>query len=503
MVAHWAGVAATQPAIAVVGGAERTFSSWYRRSASTARVFAEHGVGAGDLVAFLGKNAVTWGEVLVGASMIRAAGTPLNWRLSRREMADLLDDAKPAVVVVEPEFLPLLGFDDPGDARTRVVIGGAVEVYASLVEHSSPLDVVADPMPDDVALVVYTSGTSGRPKGVELPNRAIAANLASPAPWDIRFGDTVLIPAPLFHVSGTGWLFYCLGLGAMSVYLNDIDVPTILDILAGGRVDHALTVPAIVRMLLDDPDARRHSYRALRTLIYGGSPMSPATAREAMEVFGCDLVQSYGMTETCGPITFLTPDDHRRGGDILAAAGRAVDGVAIRVADPLDGSDCPPGQIGEVWTRSDLIMSGYRNQPDELATVLRPDGWFRTGDAGHLDENGYLFLRDRIKDMIVTGGENVYPIEVETVLTEHPHVVDAAVIGVPDDKWGEAVKAVVVGDGVLDPDELREFCRARLAHYKCPTSVDIVDELPRNPSGKILKRELRQTYWSGHDRSIA
>ncbi|WAC57922.1 AMP-binding protein [Gordonia sp. SL306] len=504
MLRYWADVAAEQPAIGVVDGRSHTFGSWFRRSSRIGCGLDDLGIGSGDTVGFLGKDAVVWGEVLVAASCVRAAGVPLNWRLSRREMSETVADAAPSVIVVEPEFLPLLGQNDPGDGVTRVIVGEAAPIaYDTWVDGLRASEPEMAPESDDVAMIVYTSGTSGRAKGVELPNRAIAANIASSAPWDIKPGDTVMIPAPLFHVSGTGWLFYCLGIGAEALYTTDIKPSTVLDVLAGGGVDHALTVPAVVHMLISHPDAQGREYPNLRTLIYGGSPMAPATARDAMAIFGCDLVQSYGMTETCGPITFLTPEDHRAGGARLAAAGRAVSGVELVVADPIDGAVCPPGVTGEVRTRSTLIMNGYRNRPDELVKVLTPDGWFRTGDAGYLDEDGYLFLCDRIKDMIVSGGENIYPIEVENVLLEHPQVLEAAVIGVPDEKWGETVKAVVVAREPLDPGELTLFCRDRLAHYKCPTSIDLSDELPRNPSGKILKRELRKVYWSQHSRSIA
>jgi len=230
----------------------------------------------------------------------------------------------------------------------------------------------------------------------------------------------------------------------------------------------------------------------------------------SMDALGCDFAQVYGLTETTGAITSLMPADHDPNGprsSLLRSAGRPFDHVQLRIVDAGTGEDLPTGEVGEVWARSDQNMLGYWNKPEETSSVLSDDGWFRTGDAGWLDADGYLFLHDRIKDMIVSGGENVYPAEVENALLSHPRVVDAAVIGVPDDKWGETVKAIVVSaPGSPDDEELATdiiaATRSRLAHYKCPTSVDFVDALPRNPSGKVLKRELRQPYWQEGGRNI-
>lgn len=506
MLQHWAHERPDSPGIAVEGVGGRTFAEWYRRSSALATGLAAIRPGLrGRGIGFAGRNAVGWAEVLGAASLLGAFAVPLNWRLSRREMREVVADADLDALVVEAEFLPLLGHPVPADGRARLLVSGAEPRDFERWLAQWPAD-LAPPHedPDDVALVIYTSGTSGRPKGVQLSNRAIAANLASDPPWRIGAGEVVMVPAPNFHISGTGWIFYCLGVGAGSHHVLDIRPDLVLKVLAGGRVNHALAVPAVVQMLVAHEDARKSAYPELRTLIYGGSPMSPSTAAIAREVFDCDLVQGYGMTETCGPITFLDADDHRRGGERLASAGRPVSGVEMGVFDPVTGERAPLRVTGEVWTRSAMLLHGYRNQPDEYAAVLRADGWFRTGDAGYLDEDGYLFLRDRVKDMIVSGGENVYPVEVENVLMSHPGVRDAAVIGVPHERWGETVKAVVVQAGAgLDTDRLIAHCRERLAHYKCPTSVDVVTALPRNPSGKLLKRELRTPYWAGRDRGIA
>jgi acyl-CoA synthetase (AMP-forming)/AMP-acid ligase II len=255
------------------------------------------------------------------------------------------------------------------------------------------------------------------------------------------------------------------------------------------------------------PGAAEGDYSMLRSIIYGASPITNDVLVRAMRTFKCDFIQVYGLTETTGAITELGPSDHDPEGPrahLLRSAGRPYPWVEFRIVEPDTERDCPRGGVGELWTRSVQNMKGYWNKPEETARVFTADGWLKTGDAGYVDEEGYLFLTDRVKDMIVSGGENVYPIEVENVLAQHPVIADVAVIGVPHERWGETVKAIVVcaPGAAPDVDEIMAFARARLARYKCPTSVDFLDALPRNPSGKILKRVLREPYWKGHDRRI-
>jgi long-chain acyl-CoA synthetase len=245
----------------------------------------------------------------------------------------------------------------------------------------------------------------------------------------------------------------------------------------------------------------------LHAIVYGASPISRDVLVRAIDRFGCDFYQAYGLTETTGAVVMLPAADHDPDGphpERLHAAGLAMPGVELRVADPGTGTALPTGTVGELWIRSSQVMAGYWNQPAETARAITPDGWFRSGDAGYLDEDGYFFVSDRVKDMIISGGENIYPAEVEHLMMEHPDVADVAVIGVPDDRWGETVKALVVrapGATATEAD-LIAFTRERLAGYKCPTSVDWIDVLPRNPSGKVLKRDLREPYWRDHDRAV-
>ena len=266
-------------------------------------------------------------------------------------------------------------------------------------------------------------------------------------------------------------------------------------------------VPAVLMLLLATPALAATDLSSLRLIFYGASPISEDVLVKCMAAFGCAFCQVYGMTETTGAITALPFEDHdpdgpRRG--LLRSAGKPHASVGLRVVDPESGRDAALGEVGEVWTRSPYNMAGYWRKPEETAATIDAEGWLRTGDAGYFDAEGYLYLHDRIKDMVVSGGENIYPAEVENVLLSHPAIVDAAVIGVPDLKWGETVKAIVVlapGEA-LDEADVIAHCRANLAHYKCPTSVEATDTLPRNPSGKILKRELRAPYWAGKERSI-
>jgi len=263
----------------------------------------------------------------------------------------------------------------------------------------------------------------------------------------------------------------------------------------------------MLQVLAGVPGADARDYTALRSIIYGASPITNEVLVRAMRTFRCPFVQVYGLTETTGAITQLEPEDHITDGPrarLLRSAGKPFPSVELKVVDPATEEPCAPGVVGELWTRSSQNFKGYWARPDDTARAITTDGWLKTGDAGYLDADGYLFLTDRVKDMIISGGENIYPAEVENALAEHPAVADVAVIGVPDSRWGEAVKAIVVRRAGTDPrpDDIIAFARERLAHYKCPSSVDFAETLPRNPSGKLLKRELREQYWRGRDRRI-
>ena len=355
---------------------------------------------------------------------------------------------------------------------------------------------------------LYTSGTTGLPKGVMLTNANLATAISEAGITFHITDDTVsLVAMPLFHIGGSGWALCAMSRGGRSVILRDVDPNVLLELIAVERITEMFVVPAVLMLVLATPSLRDTDLSSLRLIFYGASPISEDVLVKCMTAFGCAFCQVYGMTETTGAITALSFEDHdpdgpRRG--LLRSAGKPHQSVSLRVVDPDSGQDAPLGAVGEVWTRSPYNMAGYWRKPEETAATIDAEGWLRTGDAGYFDADGYLYLHDRIKDMVVSGGENIYPAEVENVLLSHPAIVDAAVIGVPDPKWGETVKAIVVlapGE-TLDEAGVIAHCRVSLAHYKSPTSVDVTDALPRNPSGKILKRELRAPYWAGKERSI-
>ena len=305
---------------------------------------------------------------------------------------------------------------------------------------------------------------------------------------------------PLFHMAGSGWALAGLWHGGAVVVLRDVDPAAILDSVARHGVTNLLLVPAVIASLLERDDPAHTDFADLRIVVYGASPISDDVLLRGIDRFGSVFAQVYGMTETTGSVTQLDGADHVT--HLLRSCGKPYPWVQLRIVGP-DGTDVAPGDVGEVWTRSAQNMLGYWNNPDATAATLRPDGWLRTGDAGYLDD-GYLYLHDRLKDMIVSGGENVYPAEVENVLMTHPGVADAAVIGVPDQRWGEAVKAVIVASpgAELSAEDVIAYARTRLGGFKLPKSVDFVASLPRNPSGKLLKRAIREPYWAGTDRRI-
>jgi long-chain acyl-CoA synthetase len=480
-------------------GVARTYAELDARSSQVAQALEAAGVRAGDRIAVLDRNRLEHSEVMFAAAKLGATYLPVNWRLAPDEVAYILANSEAAVVFVGHDLLPLLA-----RMTTQPTVIDLDAEYGDWLAQHPATDPGVEPGPGDTALQMYTSGTTGLPKGVLLSHENLCRAAALGSAWGMAEDTVALACMPLFHMSGTSWSFVCLFHGGTVVLLRDPDPTQVLQAVAAERVTHALLVPAVIQMVLAHPDVARTDFSSLRRMVYGGSPISPDTLAEALEVFGCDFMQLYGLTESTGLGTALDPEDHLGDPRLLRSVGKPATGVELRVVNPLSGSDAEVGEVGEVWLRSPSIMTGYWRDDQATDEVLMTGGWLRTGDAGYLEADGFLYLHDRIKDMIVSGGENVYPAEVERVLRQHPAVADVAVIGVPDDRWGETVKAVVVpGAGQpLDASDLIEFTRERLAHYKCPTSVDFVPELPRNASGKVLKRQVREAYWAGHARRV-
>jgi fatty-acyl-CoA synthase len=317
-----------------------------------------------------------------------------------------------------------------------------------------------------------------------------------------EYDDNVLIAMPFFHVAGVNIGLLVLAQGAHGVVLGDIDPTEILRLFEAKKISYAFIVPAVILFLLQHPKAKTTDFSSLKNISYGASPISDEVLLGAQKLFGCEFLQVYGLTETTGGGTFLAPEDHDPARGKLRSCGKPAPGHEIRVVDD-KGQTVPQGEVGEIVVKSDNVMKGYWNNADATKASIK-DRWFHTGDAGFFDKDGFLYIHDRVKDMIVSGGENIYPAEVENAIFGHPGVADVAVIGVPDVKWGEAVKAIVVKKAGFEPnpDEIIAWARERIAGYKLPKSVDFTATIPRNPSGKVLRRELRKPYWEGRERQV-
>jgi long-chain acyl-CoA synthetase len=488
-----------------------TFGELDARSSQLANALAAVGVRAGHRVALLDKNSVEFFELTFALTKIGAVIVAVNWRLAGNEVTQIVNDAKASVMIVGPEFVAEVEKIEPAldTVSTIIAIGGHdrwLEYEAFLGAHEA-VDPMFESRGHDVVLQLYTSGTTGLPKGVMLTNDNFFCGMDEIAStWELTPESVNLAVMPMFHIAGSGWALAGLAQGCRTVLVRDVDPVRILRAIPEFGVTTALFVPAVIQLLVSNPDAQTTDFSTLRAIAYGASPITETVLTKAMDVFGCQFIQLYGLTETTGAITQLDAKDHDPAelAHLLRSCGRPYPWVEMRIVDPETGEDVAGGEIGELWTRSDKTMAGYWGNEEATANAITPDGWFKTGDAGYFDEAGYLYLHDRLKDMIVSGGENVYPAEVENVLAKHPDVGDVAVVGVPDEKWGEAVKAVVVrtAGSEVSAVELIAFAREHLAGYKLPKSVDFADALPRNPSGKLLKREIRKPYWQGSTRQI-
>ena len=469
----------------------------------------------GDRIAYLGKGTDEFFELMFGIAKAGAVIAPVQWRLAAPEVQQILSDARPKLLFIGSEQIERI--DDlcaGGYARECVVAmeqgGAGLKRYQDWRDLHSTTDSPSAVDPSAVALQLYTSGTTGLPKGVMLSHRNILAGRREAVREQMKWNewqedDVNLVALPVGHIGGIGWAIVGFLNGAHTIVQREFVPAQVLEAIERQRVSKMFLVPTALHMLLLQPRVREIDYSRMRHILYGASPIALDLLREATEVFGCGFCQQYGMTETCGTIVYLPPEDHDPAGNKrMRGAGIPMPGVEIRVVDAITRAPLPAGQIGEVETRSVANMVGYWNRPDATAETISAEGWLRTGDAGYLDEAGYLYIQDRFKDMICSGAENVYPAEVENAVFGHPAVQEVAVIGVPDDKWGEAVKAMVVLKPGAEPDAeaILSFARTRLAGFKVPKSVDFVAALPRGPSGKILRRILREPYWAGRERRV-
>ncbi len=514
---------------ALLDGERRvTYSQLSRRVGGLGAALEELGVAPGGRVGVLAANSLAHAECWLGVPAYGRVLVDLNFRLTLEELAFLIDDSTVAALLLDDERIEL------GDAlrercpslRALVHVGAgacpegwlAYEELLARARASPPgLPLRGGCDEHELAAISYTGGTTGRPKGVMLSHGNLLANARhNLVATGHRHDDRWLHIPPMFHVAGTSNLFAATWVGSAQVILPRFDAHAVAAAIERERITHAVLVPTMLDMLLRALDERPADLSSLRNVQYAASPISPELQRRALERFDCELAQFYGMTETAPTVTHCTPEDHRRGAageepykTRLRSMGAPVPGVQAQIR-AADGAELPAGEIGEVWVRGPNVMLGYWQRPDATEAALL-DGWYRSGDAAYADGDGYLYMVDRLKDMIISGGENVYSVEVESALVEHAAVLEAAVFGVPDAHWGEAVHAVAVvaasspeGDGGHVPvAELIEHCRERLAGFKVPRSLELRTEaLPKSGAGKILKRELRAPHWAGRERLV-
>jgi acyl-CoA synthetase (AMP-forming)/AMP-acid ligase II len=486
-------------------GRQTTFGALDVTSNRVANGLIAAGIEPRRRVAILDKNTDIFFEVLLGSAKANAVLVPINARLAAPEIAFILNDAEAEVLFVgESLAATLAAIRDKLTTIKKVIVLDAR--YSKWRDAQSNLDPDLPSLPDDVCLQMYTSGTTGHPKGVQLTNSNLA--LASPTLFDAwgnwTAKDVLLIAMPLYHIAGAGAGIMGLLAGLKTIVFREFVPLEVLEIVERSRVTVAFLVPAMILALLSEKAIERTDLSSLRRVIYGASPIPLELLKRALRAFKhTGFVQVYGLTETAGIVTALSPEDHSLSNvEVMNSCGRAIDGVELRIVDPL-GATLAPRQVGEVVCRTFKNMKGYWNRAADTTKTLTGE-WLHTGDAGYLDENGYLYIHDRVKDMIVSGGENIYPAEIESALFSHPDIADIAVIGVPDERWGEAVKALVVlrQDRVADAGDILRYAREFLAGYKIPKSVEFLPELPRNAAGKILKRELREHYWRVHARRV-
>jgi len=505
-------------AVAMVDGERQvSYAELSRRVGGLGAALPALGVATGARVGFLGVNSLAHVECWLGVPAYGRVLVDLNFRLTEAELAFMVDDCGVEVLIVDADQLEVgralrasceslrqLIYAGPGAcpqdcADYEELIAGPVSLAPGVDEHA-------------VAAISYTGGTTGVPKGVMLSH----ANLLANARHNLMAtghtaADRWLHVCPMFHVAGTANVIACTWVGARQVILPRFAAPAVAEAIERERITHTVLVPTMLAMLLDELERTDADLDSLVHIQYAASPISPELQRRVLSRFPCDVAQFYGMTEAAPTVTHCTPEDHRRGfageapfADRLSSIGAAVVGVQVQVRGP-DGRELGPGEVGELWVRGPNVMLGYWNRSDATQAAL-VDGWYRTGDAGRADTDGYLYLVDRLKDMIISGGENVYSIEVEAALLEHDAVREAAVFGIPDPRWGEAVHAVVVlrPDRAVEVDELVAHCRERIAGYKVPRTIEVsAGPLPQSGPGKLLKHVLRAPYWAGRDRNVS
>ncbi len=478
-------------------GKTTTYAALDERANRAAEALRSLGLKRGDRLAWLARNVATFWPALLGAAKIGVVMTPVNWRLAPAEIAGIIADARPSLFVIEKIFVEPLKSAGGVPIRTLVLEDGGPDCFDRLIDAQSAVKQTYVPHRDDVVVQLYTSGTTGLPKGVLLSNRCyqevgdagLKAGMIMP-----RFDDEAIMHAlPHFHIAGVNFAFMGWSRSMPVIQHRQFDPAAIVREAQTGTPLNAFLVPAMVMMILQAAKTAGASLENFVQISYGAAPMPEALLDAAMAAMPkARFTQYYGMTETTGGVTVLAHDDHAAGSRQRVSAGKPLPGCVIKICDPETGAEMPQGEVGEIVTRSPFIMNGYWMKDEATNAAIR-DGWYWSGDAGRIDENGYLYVVDRIKDMIISGGENIYPAELENALAAHPAIMEAAIVGAPDEKWGEVTRAFVVRrpGKDLSAEEVIEFLKPRIAGFKLPRRVDFLDALPRNPSGKILKTTLR------------
>jgi O-succinylbenzoate-CoA ligase len=476
-----------------------------QRCNRTANALRDMGVVKGDRVGLLLMNSMEFFESFLAIAKLGAVCVPLNWRLVADELEFILADAGVSTLIFGEEFLqavtdlearPKLRGEGEGASHIRnfLQVGGATAPFAQ--DYTATCEAAADAEPEIVAhdrdelYIMYTSGTTGLPKGVvHTHETALWGSITVGFTSELRHGDRYIVALPLFHVGALTPMTSNVHRGLTSLILRAFDPTLVWQLIETERVDNMLAVPAMLNFMLQVPEHATADRSSLRWIMSGAAPV-PVALIEQYAKLGIDIHQVYGMTESCGPACLTSPEDAMAK---IGSTGKPFFHTEVRVVDD-DGNDVAPGGVGEVWIAGPHVMKEYWNRPDATAETLA-GGWLHSGDVASIDADGCIYIQDRKKDMIISGGENVYPAEVENVILTHDHVADVAVIGQPSAKWGESALAIVVrGDAALQAQDVLDHCQDKLARFKQPRAVEFVDEIPRNPSGKILKRVLREQF---------
>ncbi|UVE18655.1 long-chain-fatty-acid--CoA ligase [Pseudomonas sp. LS44] len=495
-------------------GRRRTYRELVDRVARLAAGLSGLGLQAGERVGMLAFNSDRYQEYMLAGWWMGAVLNPVNFRWSVPEIVYSLDDCDTKILIVDDHHLPLVeGILATARRKPIIIHAGDGETpagmlsYERLILDSTPMEDTCHGG-DDLALIMYTGGTTGLPKGVMLSHQGLwSCAMMRMTSCPVANDSLVLITSPMFHVAGMGLVAQRVIAGATNAYLPYYEPVEVLETIQRERITEALLVPTMLQALLAHPKFAETDLSSLKRISYGAAPMNAAVLERAIELLpaGIEFTHAYGMTENAGVVTLNLHENHGpegRANGLYLSAGKAIAGLQLKIADE-QGQELPRGGVGEILIKGPSLMQGYWNKPEETAKSVQ-NGWFSTGDAAWMNDAGYIFIVDRVKDMIVTGGENVYSAEVENALGKHPAVALCAVIGVPHDTWGEAVHAVVIlkPGAMASEEDLRSHCREFIAGYKCPKTVEFRDSMPLSGAGKILKKDLRAPYWEGRTRAV-